>query len=244
VKKIKPNTVHTSRTMMFFELSKIMDFSIENDNYAESMKNNVFAKKSQDGIKKTSTYLSLLYSFDVKSAKFRAFKYFWTISDHNEKAIIAFLFALNNDYLLRESISVISNYSIGEKVLIESLMHNIEKYHPLRFTEKTLRSVAGNIASSWKQAGFISGKVKNIRSIPTISYKVVSFAMLMSYLDGNRGDFIIQDNYIKALCTNENKIRDFAIEASKRDFLHYQFAGNVTSISFENIKNKILIDAI
>ena len=42
---------------MFLELEKVMNFSIEKDNYIESMQNNVFGKKSQDGIKKTSGFL-------------------------------------------------------------------------------------------------------------------------------------------------------------------------------------------
>jgi hypothetical protein len=59
-KKIKLNTIHTARTMMFLELTKVMDFSVDSDNYQEVMKNNVFGKKSQDGIKKTSNSLTQL----------------------------------------------------------------------------------------------------------------------------------------------------------------------------------------
>jgi hypothetical protein len=63
------HTIHTSRTMMLVELSKVMDFSLEKDNYQESMKHNVFGKKSQDGIKKTSNYLTQLYEFNIASDK-------------------------------------------------------------------------------------------------------------------------------------------------------------------------------
>jgi hypothetical protein len=244
VKKIKPNTIHTSRTIMFLELSKVMDFSIENDNYQESMSNNVFAKKSYDGISKTTNYLNQLYGFDLSSAKFKAFKYFWLLCDDSEKSIISLVFAINNDFLLQESIDVLVNFKIGDKVEIETLMENIEKYHPGRFTENTLRSVAQNVASSWKQAGFITGKVKNIRTEPEITYRVVSFAMLLAFIDGLRGDFIFQNNCILSLCISENKIRELAVEASKRDYLQYQFAGAVTAISFDNLINKIGIDAI
>ena len=34
-------TVHTARTLMFAELEKTMDFSIENDSYIESLNNNI-----------------------------------------------------------------------------------------------------------------------------------------------------------------------------------------------------------
>jgi hypothetical protein len=221
-----------------------MDFSVELDNYSESMINNVFGKKSQNGIKQTSNFLTQLYSFDVSSPKFKAFKYFWMKCDDNEKMLITLISALGNDYLLQESISVIANCKIGDKTAIELLMDNIEKYHSQRFTEKTLRSVAQNIASSWKQAGFITGKVKNIRSQPQITYKVIAFAMLLSFLDGERGDFIIHSKCVNALCLSETKLRELAVEASKRDYLQYQFAGNITAITFDNLINKIGINAI
>ena len=128
MKKIKPITVHTARTIMFMELEKVMNFSIQNDNYIESMNNNVFGKKSQDGIKKTSGFLLQLYKFDLSSNKFKAFKYFWSNADESEKAVLAIVFASTNDYLLKESISAISQKKIGEKVDIESIEENIEKY--------------------------------------------------------------------------------------------------------------------
>jgi len=229
---------------MFLELSKVMNFSLEKDNYLESMENNVFGKKSQNGIKQTSTFLALLYSFDIKSDHFKVFKYFWSISDENEKVLFSLVYAVRNDYLLQESIPVVSKCRIGDKVEIEQIEKNIQQYHQHRFTPKTLRSVAQNIASSWKQAGFIVGKVKNIRSQPEITYKVVAFAMLLSYLDGNRGDFIFNSECIRALCLGESHLRDLAIEASQRDFLKYQFAGNVTAISFDQLISKIGLNAI
>ena len=229
---------------MFLELEKVMNFSIEQDNYIESMQNNVFGKKSQDGIKKTGSFLTQLYGFDVSSHYFKAFKHFWLECDLEEKALISFVFALKNDYLLQQSISVVANRISGDKVSIELFTENLEKYHPNRFSQNTISSVAKNIASSWKQAGFIIGKVSNIRTIPQVTYKVVAFALLLSYLSGERGDFLIQSPTVKALCLSESKLREFVIEASKRDYLQYQYAGNITTISFDNLTNKIGIDAI
>ena len=240
----KINSIHTARTIMFMELSKVMDFSTDFDNYQESMKNNVFGKKSQDGVKKTSKFLTQLYGFNNSMPAFRAFKYFWLECDRDERAHISFVLALKNDYLLQESISVVSNCKAGDKVAIEAMIDNIEKFHPKRFTDNTLRSVAQNITSSWKQAGFITGKVKNIRTQPDISYKVVAFAMLLSFLEDHRGDFIMHSNCVSALCLNDTKLRELAVEASKRDFLQYQYAGSVTSISFDKLINKIGLDAI
>lgn len=240
----KPSTIHTARTLMFEELSKVMDFSIEKDNYQDSMSNNVFGKKSDDGIKKTTNYLTQLYSFDLNNSSFKTLKYFWQNTDANEKPILAILFALQKDYLLTESISVVAESKLLGKVDIEEIEANIEKHHPKRFTKNTLRSVAQNIASSWKQSGFITGKVKNIRTQPKISYNCVAFAFIMAYLNGLRGDFIISSKWVKALCLNENQLRELAIEASKRGLIHYQFSGNVTSITCNELFKKLEINDI
>jgi hypothetical protein len=241
---MKKQTIHTARTLMFEELSKVMDFSIENDNYFESMSNNVFGKKSEDGIKKTSNFLTQLFSFDIDNSSFKVFKYFWLNTDEIEKPMIALLFAIQKDYLLIESISVITESILNEKVEIEKLESNIEKYHPNRFTKNTLRSVAQNIASSWKQAGFITGKIKNIRTQPNVSYNCVAFAFIIAYLNGLRGDFIVSSKWVKALCLNENQLRDLAIEASKRGLIHYQYSGEVTSITCIELFEKLEINVI
>jgi hypothetical protein len=240
----KPKTIHTARTLMFTELSKVMDFSIENDSYFESLENNILRKKSQDGVKKTTAFLTQLYSFDTNFIPFKVLKYFWLNTEESEKPILALLFAIYSDYLLTESISVVSETKLGDKVEIEKLEVNIEKHHFNRFTKNTLRSVAQNIASSWKQAGFINGKIKNIRTQPDITYNIVAFAFIMAYLNDLRGDFIISSKWVKALCINENQLRELAIEASKRGLIQYQFSGNVTSITCNELLKKLEINDI
>lgn len=242
---MKPTkTIHTSRTIMFAELEKVMNYSVESDNFQVSLDSNVIGKKSADGIKKTTNYLKLLYGFDNQSSQFKAFKYFWKIAENEDKPLITLLFAIGRDYLLEESIPVVAETKLGDKVLIEKVEQNIESHYPNRYSPNTLRSMAQNIASSWKQAAFITGKVKNIRTQPEISFNVLAFACCMSYIDGDRGDFILVSKWVKALFLNESKVRELAIEASKHDLFQYQYGGGVTSISFANITNKLEINDI
>ncbi len=240
----KPFSVHTSRTMMFAELQKVMDFAIQDDNYLESLNQNVINKKTSSGIEKTTAYLKNLYSFDINYPPFAALKYFWQISEEKDKPILALLYAIGHDYFLAASISVIMDTKPGDKVNVEKLELNIESLYPNRYSKNTLRSMAQNIASSWKQAGFIHGKVKNIRTQPDINYRVACFAFLLAYLKGDRGDFIWNSIGVKALCLYESKLRELAVECSRRDLMQYQYAGSVTAISFNNLLNKIGINAI
>lgn len=227
---------------MFSELEKVMAFSYETGRYLDAMNDNVFGKKSSDGIRQTKGFLKRLYNFDENNQQFAAFKYFWKISDPNEKPLIAFVYAVNQDDLLAESVQVLQSVKPGEKATIELFEEVIEKYHPNQYSANTRRSMAQNIASSWKQAGFIEGKVKNIRTQPDVTYRVACFAFLLAYINGDRGDFIWGSIGVNALCLYESKLRELAIECAKKDLMQYQYAGSVTAISFTNLLNKIGIN--
>jgi len=230
--------------MMFAELQKVMDYSIDGGNFNEALGLNVTGKKSSSGVEKTANFLKRLYGLDIQYPPFAAFKYFWMNSETDEKALLAFVYAINHDDLLAEGIQVLQSMKLGDKATIELIEDNIEKYHTNQYSNNTRRSVAQNLASSFKQAGFIEGKVKNIRTQPEITYRIACFAFLLAYLAGDRGDFIWNSIGVKALCLYENKLRELAIECAKQDLMQYQFAGGVTAIAFNNLLNKIGIDAI
>lgn len=227
---------------MFAEIEKIMDHSLDGDNFIESLSQNVTGKKSNSGVEKTANYLKQLYGFDNNYAPFQAFKYFWAKAETIEKPLLAFIYAINHDDLLAESIQVVAGQELGTKTAVETFEEVLEKYHPLRFSANTRRSMAQNIASSWKQAGFIEGRMKNIRVKPFINYRVACFAFLLAYLNGDRADFIWNSTGVKALCLYESNLRELAIECQKRDLLQYQFAGGVTIISFKELLNRIGIN--
>ena len=201
-------------------------------------------KKTKTNQDKTTGFLKQLYGFDIKYIPFKLFKYFWQITGENDKPVISLLYALGEDFLLSGSYQVIATTKLGDKVTIEKLEEYIDLHYSGRYSENTRKSLAQNIASSWKQAKFITGKVKNIRTEPDIDYHTVAFAFLMAYCSGDRGDFILKSKWAKALCLGDTQLRELAVEAARRDLLQYQFAGNVTSISFTNLFKKLEIDGI
>lgn len=227
-------TIHTSRTIMFAELAQVMNHLLEGGDFNEILNSNVTGKLSNSNLIKTNRYLRQLYGFDKKDLLFRCFEHYWTLVDNEKKSILTFLFALSNDFLLKESIDIVINSKVGEKVAIEKFDDNIEKYHPGKYSDNTRRSAAQNVASSWKQAGYIQGKMKNIRVQPEQDYYTVAFALLLSYLHGDRGEYILLSKWIKTLALNTEELRDLIKEAAKKDLLQYQFGGNVTVISFDN----------
>lgn len=238
----KEITVHTSRTIMFSELTKMMWYGVNQNSFENAFSDNVAGKLSKSSQQKTNRYLKQLYGFDMSDSYFASFFWYWKNADETDRPLIALLYAIRNDFHLAESIEVLNSTPVGEKVIIEELEKNITHRHQDRYSPATLRSLAQNIASSWKQAGFILGKVKNIRVEPDISFWVVSFALLLGYIEGKRGDFLLGSKYVKSLNLPDSKIRSLITEAAKRDILQYQHSGNVTTIIFSNLLKKIGID--
>ena len=96
---MKPDkTVHTGRTIMFAELKKVMDHGIDNDDYIDSLNQNVFNKATKSGITYTSRFLKRLYDFDLSMAGFKAFKHFWSVANEQDRPLLAILYAIGNDF--------------------------------------------------------------------------------------------------------------------------------------------------
>lgn len=234
-----PTTIHTSRTIMWAELERVMDHATISGDYQSALAQNVTGKKSSSGQQKTANYLRKLYGFDLQDPAFRAFAYFWKISESAEKPLLTLVFAVSRDYLLRETIDLVHQVKPGEQLGIGMVEEQVEKYHPNNYSENTRRSIAQNLASSWKKAGFVVGKVKNIRTNPVISYRVACFAFLLGYLNGDRGDFIWNSVPVKSLGLGESRLRELAVECTRMHLMNYQYAGSVTAISFQHLLNQI-----
>lgn len=235
-------TIHTSRTLMFEELCKVMEFGLATDAFQDSLEQNIISKATQSNRAKTSNFLRKLYSFSLDDPGFRAFRFFWQMADEPDKPLLTLVFAMSRDYLLEESARIVLTTPVGEKVKVADLEENIENLHPGKYSANTRRSVAQNLASSWKQAGYIMGKVKSIRSRANPGYLALAFAMFLEYLHGNRGDYILTGKWVQALDLPESTVRAFAFEAAKRDLLNYQYSGGVTSLSFPTLHKKLKID--
>jgi len=219
---------------MFSEISQIMNHAAETDDISSVLSLNVSNKRSNNNLVKTNNYLKQLYLLDPENMYFKCFKHYWMITDKSQKAILSILFAINNDFLLSESVNLVASAPLNQRLDIQQFDDNIEKYNPNKYSPNTRRSAAQNVASSWKQAGYLLGKIKNIRVIPELSPHAVAFAMLLAYLNGDRGDFILSSKLVKALALSSDQLRSLIREAANIDLLNYQFGGSVTTISFEN----------
>ena len=131
--------------------------------------------------------------------------------------------------LLEKSIEFIRSVPVDSEIKKEPLVKYLSKY--VDYTENTLKSTSRNIISSWKQAGFIGQGRKPLRTQPTITYKVVTYAIGLGSLDGLEGEFLVKSPYVRALDLSSEMLNQLLNEAKIKDLIKYQNTGGVVSIS-------------
>jgi len=195
---------------------------------------NALGKSTRSTRLKTANYLVELFALDPKSSVFRLLRYFWS-HEQSGKATLAFLAACARDTLLREFTPLVLQSSHGELVKFTQIAEHIRERYPERFRPTTLKSTAQNLASSWTQAGFLSGKVAKRRSRPIVTPVVASYALVLGYLLGLRGKLLLDSIWTQFLDRPTVEVAHLVLEASKQGWLRYKAAGSVVEITFPGL---------
>lgn len=231
-------SVHTSRTMMFSELSLVLEHvgrKAKTDEYlAAVVEQNVLGKPTQTTRKRTAQRLVELYSLDQTRAVFRLLRHFWA-ADAAGRPMLAYLAAAARDPLLRDSTPFVAAVPVGTGVNAAQVAGCLEEKYPGRFKPTTLLSTAQNLASSWTQAGYLAGKVNKKRTRPVVTPVVVTFALLLGYLCGLRGKMLLDTVWTRMLDRTRAEITDLATEASKQGWMSFKAAGSVVEITFPGL---------
>ena len=183
-------SVHTSRTMMLQELTLVLNHVAANapaTAYRQAIiDDNALGKPTQTTRQRSAKRLAELYALDPDCSLFRLLRHFWP-ADPSSQPMLAFLLAAARDTLLREMTPLVVGIKLNEIVTADAIGEHLAQQYPSRFRPTTLHSTAQNLASSWTQAGYLRGKVKKSRVKPTVTPVVVSYAILLGYLCGLRG---------------------------------------------------------
>lgn len=236
-KKRKIQTIHTSRTLMFDELNALVSHGTFAEDEIVAL--NVFNKQSGSGIRKTLNYLARLYDFKENTPLWKTFLYLWNQSEEADRRLLSLLHAIYRDDLLRQSIPVIQETPVGRKVKVDVLLQNLLDQYDGQYSPKTMLSTAQNIASSWKKAGYIEGKVRNIRVPVSPGYHPVLFALCLGELDGNVGQDLLNTTWMSVLELSEERLKELLSTAARHDLIEYQKAGGVTVIRLRKLHNHI-----
>jgi len=222
---------------MYEELAALVDQQVFDEDTIVEM--NILNKVSRNSINKTLKYLSAIYEFTLNNQRWKVFLLLWSIAEEADKRIMTLLYALYRDELLRLSTQVVLNTPLGKKVNLKLIIKAINETWPNRFASTTLLSTAQNIASSWKQAGYIEGKMKKIRVKVEPGFPAVLFAIYLGSCDGLVGEDLLKTKWIKTLEIPENNLHELLSQASRHDLIDFKKAGGVTVLQLDNLLNRI-----
>jgi hypothetical protein len=232
------SSVHTSRTMMLSELSLVLEHVGPNskaDEYlAAVVEQNVLGKPTQTTRKRSAQRLVELYALDQTRPVFRLMRHFWT-AGASARPLLAYLAAAARDPLLRESTPFVVAIPVGADVAPTQISQHLSEKYPTRFKPTTLLSTAQNLASSWTQAGYLTGKLNKKRTRPAVTPVVVTFALLLGYLCGLRGKMLLDTVWTRMLDRTPAEIADQTAEASRQGWMNYKAAGSVVEITFPGL---------
>ncbi|WP_331457508.1 hypothetical protein [Desulfosarcina ovata] len=233
---------HLARTIMLKELTLLLSAvdapDVDKRLYMKAItEDNCLNKRSDRTRKISARHLAHLYGLDPEITLFRCFSYFWS-RDNDGQPLLALLFATARDSILKSTGPFIQSYATGQSVTREALEDFIDNLETGRFSPATLKSTAQNIRSSWTQSGHLQGKVKKIRKAAKATPGSVSFAVLLGYLLGFRGESLYKTEYAKLLdCSLEESI-ELSVEASRKGWIVLKRLGSVIEVMFPNLLSK------
>ena len=231
-------SVHTKRTMMLNDLAlaleRVPKGGTPADYFGAILEDNVLGKPTRSTRESSAKILTSLYGFDPTFAVFRILRRYWD-ADTASRPMIAFLAASTRDSLLRDMTPFVLGIGIGETVTPTVITSKLVSIYPGRFQESTAYATAQRLASSWTQAGFLTGKTNKKRSRPQVTPVAASYAVVLGYLCGLRGRFLIDSIWTRSLDRSSSELHDLALEASKQGWMNYKAAGAVVEITFPGL---------
>lgn len=234
-------SAHTSRTMMLEELGALLAYidrlEADKGDYLQAIDDeNCLGKRSGKTRVLTYRHLVDLYSLDRANVLFRALLFFWN-RDLSGQPLLALLCTYARDPIFRSTAPFILKFSEGATITREAVEEFIDCQEPGRFSKATLKSTAQNINSTWTKSGHLRGRAKKVRARANPTAGNVSYALLLGYLSGVRGQALFQTEYTKLLDCTFDKAIELAEEASRKGWIVFKRVGYVIEVLFPNLIN-------
>ncbi len=231
--------VHTARTMMLDELSLLLSFVDDLDagksEYIDAIeKENCLGKRSDKTRKLTARHLSELYALDPNPCLFRNLRHFWK-RDQEGRPLLALLCAFSRDSILRSSAPFIQGIPDGRQAAREAMEKFIDDLEPDRFSRATLKSTAQNVNATWTKSGHLKGKVRKIRTRAKATPGALSYALLLGYVNGARGQALFSTEYARLLDRSRARLIELAQEASAKGWIVCKRIGDVVEVLFPGL---------
>ena len=229
---------HTSRTIMLDELRAVLENcrpDATRDDYLTAIhEDNCLGKRTAATRKLSSQRLSELHALDPRVPLFRVMRRCW-YADRDGQPILALLLALARDPLLRASAPPVLRMRPGEELARQQMTEALTRAVGSRLSESTLDKVVRNAASSWTQSGHLKGRGRKVRQTVTPTATTTSFALLLGYLAGKRGEALFESLWAQVLDAPAGELMHLAIDARRLGFLDMSQSGGVIEVAFSRL---------
>lgn len=236
--KMGDKGAHTSRTIMLSELSTLLRCckpdAARDDYITQMVDNNCLHKDTLATRRLTMQRMSELFGLDPAVPLFRLLRVFWQ-ADEKAHPMLALFTAFARDPLLRVTAPVILNTKESEELARQQLTNALRDSVEHRLNDSTLDKVVRNASSSWTQSGHLEGRARKKR-IPARATPVsTTYALLLGYLLGLRGQKLFQTIFARLLDKPEDDLAYLAMDAKRLGFIDIKSSGGMLNISFDAI---------
>ena len=205
------------------------------DDYeAAVVEENILSRDSMAGRRRVLRHLRELYALDPGYVPFRVLRKLWD-EDTAAQPLEAGLLAFTRDELLRASWVALASAGIGTALNAPDLTRAVGTRFAQSLSTETLAKVGRNTASSWTQAGHLSGRIRKIRTRALARPANVTFALALGYLADVRGALLFDTPWTELLDAPRPEIEILAGDAARLGHLDLRAAGGVVDISFPHL---------
>lgn len=175
-------------------------------------------------------FLNRLYGLSEDSLVTSGFLTLWRDAPE-ARPQLALLRAAARDPLLNLSAPWVIGLPEGQGVTWQDLAASL-KAQGVNYSDKTLRSVAQNLLSSWTQAGWLGGKTRKKRVDAQWHPAAATLLLHEAYLQGERGATLYDRALGRLLPLDAEQVDALASEAGRRGWLSYRRLADVLEITF------------
>lgn len=178
--------------------------------------------------------LSELYALDPDVPLFRIMRSLWRL-DERGQPLLALLVALARDPLLAATAPAVMHLKGGEEFARGPMRQALRDAVGSRLSDDTLDKVARNAASSWSQAGHLTGRTFKVRRLVQPTFATVALAVLLGYTCGSRGEALLDSDWLKVIDCQPSQARALAIDAKRHGLIDLRMAGEVLDVDFDRM---------
>lgn len=229
---------HTSRTLMFDELTSVLERvppeGRRQDYQRAIVDDNALSKPTSATRRLSNQRMGELYALDPEVPLFRVFRRLWK-RDPMGHRLLALLVACARDPLLTASASPVLALPPGADLPRDGLRATLRAAVRDRLNEDVLDKVVRNVASSWTQSGHLEGRIFKKRRMVKATPASLAFAFFLAWHTGHRGVDLFACGWVALLDCPPADARTLAFEAKRHGYLDLRIAGDVIEVGLSRL---------